>query len=187
MSLWRNILLVAVYALAHCWSATAQAGETYLGYEGYWRSVVATAYSPQDPIDGHYRASKGERWKHITADGTTDVREDPYGIAVPYRDGRPLFVEYGTAIIVPVETGYLKNTKNRIFYADDTGGTINRNTRRTGVPHIDLRYQDHSWAKKWGKKSIRVFVITGRAPPAPPRPWENSPFWTPELLGAYAP
>lgn len=49
---------------------------------GHWVDVIATAYSPEDPLDGAYRSTKG-KWRYITADGRTDVRRNPYGIAVP--------------------------------------------------------------------------------------------------------
>ncbi len=134
------------------------------GHVGRWVEVIATAYSPNDPIDQAYAASKGSAWRWITADGKTDVREKPYGIAVPYHRGRPLWVARGTKLIIPDDSGYLSQCRDdRVFIADDTGSMINRNTRRTGVPHIDLRFKHTAsalaWSKGEGKKKIKVFVI----------------------------
>lgn len=138
-----------------------RAGQSvYMGFVGRWRKVTATAYSPHDPIDHDHWSSKD----NITATGV-DWREEPYGIAVPYRSGRPLFVPYGTRIIVPAETGYVSKTRSvdRIFVADDTGGGITRKTRRSGTVFIDLRFKTTAGAVKWvgpaGSRKIEVFII----------------------------
>lgn len=131
--------------------------EVYAGYIGRWINVVATGYSPHDPIDGNYHATKG-KWRWITADGETNVLEEPYGIAVPHTRGKPRW-RYGTKMIVPVESGYLSTRTNRVFTVDDTGSTISRNTRKTGVAHIDLRFRTTGWAQKYGTKNIRVFLV----------------------------
>jgi len=131
--------------------------EVYDGYIGRWVDVVATGYSPHDPIDGNYHATKG-KWRWITADGETNVLEEPYGIAVPHTRGKPRW-RYGTKMIVPVESGYLSTRTNRVFTVDDTGSTISRNTRNKGVVHIDLRFRTTGWAQKYGTHSIRVFIV----------------------------
>lgn len=138
-----------------------RAGQSvYMGFVGRWRKVTATAYSPHDPIDHDHWSSKD----NITATGV-DWREEPYGIAVPYRNGRPLFVPYGTRIIVPAETGYVARTRSvdRVFIADDTGGGITRKTRRSGTVFIDLRFKTTAGAVKWvgpaGSRKIEVFII----------------------------
>lgn len=117
---------------------------------GKWIKVIATGYSPHDELDSAYRETKGDyRWKTATL---TDVRDQPYGVAVPFwRIGR------GAAIYVPSGSGYVNN-QGRIFEADDTGGLIRGNTRETGIIHIDLRFRTTASAKKYGKRTIMVFV-----------------------------
>ncbi len=168
-------ILCLIFAVISGWTAE----ETYAGFTGRWVEVVASAYSPQDPIDGEYRASKGEKWRWIAADGKTDVRESPYGIAVANQGGKP-WMPYGTQIIVPSGYGYLDGSRpvERVFTVDDTGSMISRRTKATGTPHIDLRYMHSSWATKWGSKSIRVFVVTGRAPVAD-ESFKDDPFYDP--------
>ena len=133
------------------------AEETYLGYTGYWDTVVATAYSPQDKIDSQYRVTKG-KWLHKTA-YQADVRTTPYGIAAP-----DWVFPDGTKLIIPAGHGYLDSRANRAFTVDDTGGIIRKRTRETGTTHIDLRYKTEYSAKKFGVKVIPIFVVTGVAP-----------------------
>ncbi|MBN8527140.1 MAG: hypothetical protein J0M02_17535, partial [Planctomycetes bacterium] len=119
---------------------------------GRWISVRATAYSPHDAVDGAYHATKGERWRWITADGRTDVRQRPYGIAVPrLAGGRPAW-PYGTHVLIPAGQGYLDRSQpdERIFTVDDTGGAIRGRTESSGVLHIDLRFRSESSAREFG-------------------------------------
>ena len=134
---------------------------------GRWLTVRATGYSPHDAIDGAYHASKGERWRWITADGRTDVREWPYGIAVPrLAGGRPAW-PYGTRVLIPAGQGYLdqSRTGERIFTVDDTGGAIRRRTDESGILHLDLRFRSESGARAFGGdrgwRELRVFVLDG--------------------------
>lgn len=161
--------LLLLFLVPICLSAAAE--EIYGGYIGHWENVVATAYSPHDPIDGKYHASKGDRWRWITADGETDVRETPYGIAVPVErtkagNLRPL-IPFGTKVIIPVGQGYLDESRpnNRVFQIDDTGNGKEYFKHKNGMLHIDLRYKQHEWALKWGEKQIKVFIVTGVASP----------------------
>lgn len=140
--------------------------DEYMGYLGYWKVVKVTAYSPHDRIDGSYHKTKGDQWRWITADGKTDVREHPYGIAVPRRNQTPVLA-YGTQVIIPKGFHYIDSRENRVFECDDTGGRISALTRRTGVVHFDLRFKTEAAALQWAKKgitSIKVFVIQGKAP-----------------------
>jgi 3D (Asp-Asp-Asp) domain-containing protein len=129
--------------------------------KGRWVTVIATAYSPKDKIDSNHPHCKDD----FTA-SMTRISKNPYGIAVPMRrDGRgrstvPVVAEYGSQIYIPSGYGYLDNSRkeDRIFVCDDTGGLINRNTRVTGIPHIDLRFKSEAAAKKFGKKKIEVFI-----------------------------
>ena len=132
---------------------------------GRWVTVRATAYSPHDTIDGDYHATKGDRWRWITADGRTDVRQTPYGIAVPrLAGGRPAW-PYGTRVLIPAGQGYLDQSRpeERIFTVDDCGGAIRGKTERSGVLHIDLRFRSESSARQFagdrGWREMRVLVL----------------------------
>lgn len=132
---------------------------------GRWITVRATAYSPHDAVDGAYHATKGDRWRWITADGRTDVRQTPYGIAVPrLAGGRPAW-PYGTRVLIPAGQGYLDRSRpaERIFTVDDTGGAIRGKTEKSGVLHIDLRFRSESSAREFagdrGWRELRVMVL----------------------------
>lgn len=113
----------------------------------WWRlRALTTGYSPHDAGDGAYHAAKGERWRWITADLTTDVRDIPYGVAVD-----PRAIPYGTDVIVP---GY---HRGKTVDADDTGGCLRQSWSR-GVLHLDLRYQTAASAAAWGSKQVTVLV-----------------------------
>lgn len=113
----------------------------------WWRlRALTTAYTPNDAIDGAYHATKGERWRWITADCETDVREEPYGVAVD-----PRAIPYGTDIRVP---GYHRGAA---VTADDTGGRLRQSWSR-GVLHLDLRYRHGSSATAWGRKDVVIEV-----------------------------
>ena len=132
---------------------------------GRWLTVRATAYSPHDAIDGGYHASKGERWRWITADGRTDVRSVPYGIAVPRLAGSRPAWPYGTRVLIPAGQGYLDRSlpDERIFTVDDSGGAIRGKTERSGVLHIDLRFRSEASARQFagdrGWRELRVLVL----------------------------
>lgn len=134
----------------------------YMGYKGRWVEVRATAYSPHDPIDSDYHATKG-KWRWKTADGTTDVRREPYGIAVPRIDGEP-WLPYGTRVVIPTGYGYVDRSRAcRVFTVDDTGGRISTRTRKEGVTYVDLRWKGTADAVKWsgalGYNVVKIFVI----------------------------
>lgn len=113
----------------------------------WWRlRALTTGYSPHDAKDGAYHATKGERWRYITADLVTDVREVPYGVAVD-----PRAIPYGTDVIVP---GY---HRGKVVDADDTGGCL-RQSWAKGVLHLDLRYKTTASAQAWGSKTVTVLV-----------------------------
>jgi hypothetical protein len=143
--------------------------DEYQGWLGRWETVIATAYTPSDPLDDAYHATKGERWRWITADGTTDVRRVPYGVAVPLRRGEPAWT-FGTRLIVPTGLGYLDRCREgeREFTVDDVGNGSQYFPTEHGMLHVDLRFVDRRDALRWagpeGKRSIRVFICTRRAP-----------------------
>ncbi len=132
---------------------------------GRWMDVRATAYSPLDPQDSDYRRTKGPRWVHITADGETDVRIEPYGIAVPRRTHTGPILPYGTQVYIPTGYGYLDRSRPeaRTFTVDDTGAAITRRTRNTGIVYVDLRFRTPESAREWagplGYRDIRIFVF----------------------------
>lgn len=140
----------------------------YMGFTGRWVQVCATAYTPTNAIDGAYHATKGAyRWK--TADGRTDVRKIPYGIAVPQQrrsDNKKIPEwDFGTEIIIPAGYGYLDNIRKdeRVFPVDDTSESSLFFHSKQGCLHIDVRFVDTRDAIKWagplGYRFISVFVI----------------------------
>ena len=138
---------------------------------GRWLTVRATAYSPHDALDGDYHQSKGERWRWITADGRTDVRKVPYGIAVPLLPGGKPTWPYATRVFIPAGQGYLDRSggpADRTFAVDDCGGAIRKRTSATGILHIDLRFRHESSALAFGGslgwREMQVFVFD--PPPA---------------------
>jgi hypothetical protein len=150
-------------------------------FDGYWLDVVATAYSPHDPIDHHYRKTKGERWRWITADGRPDVRRTPYGISVPRRGRKPI-LPFGTRVIIPAGVGYLDGPgENRVICVDDVSAAKGFFTHDgAGRLHLDLRFKTYrsaiEWAGPTGRRVLRVFVITGERAEWKPRP-EDDLFW----------
>ena len=122
---WPAVILVLLIGAAACCH-----GDEYQGWLGHWETVVATAYTPSDPIDDAYHDSKGARWRWITADGVTDVRRHPYGVAVPLRHGEP-WLRFGTRVIIPTGLGYLDRSRadEREFVVDDVG---KEHTTRSG-------------------------------------------------------
>ena len=137
----------------------AQEITTYGPWQGYWTKARLSAYSPHDRIDAVYRATKGDRWRWITADGRTDVRTTPYGIAAPSG------ISFGTRIFVPGGHGYLDASRagayERCFTVDDRGSAIERGHRAEGVLWLDLRFRTEYSALAFGIKEAWVFVITG--------------------------
>ncbi len=180
----RSYLLILAATFLACGATASEEG--IAGYEGYWLDVVATAYSPHDDVDSHYHETKGERWRWITADGKTDVRWSPYGIAVPLLNGKPA-LPFGTQIIIPTGYGYVdRSVKDRAFKVDDVGNGHQYFKRKDGALHIDLRYMSHASAIEFvpdGFKKMRVFVVTGVTPPPSDRLVElrHELFWDPTM------
>ena len=111
--------------------------------------VIATAYDP-------CRICCGTRAQGITADGTR-TRDESYGIAAD-----PRSLASGTIVWIPTGVGYLDRQfpgdAQRQFRVDDTGGAIIRNTRETGIVHLDLRFIHHRNAVRFGRKRITVYI-----------------------------
>lgn len=91
-----------------------------------------------------------------SADGTTStgLKTDrhPYGIAAD-----PRALPYGTRVRVP---GYLEVSRpGEWFTVDDTGGDMRRSWEDEKVIHIDVRYRNHAWAKRWGTQWLWIEVV----------------------------
>lgn len=153
-----RLLLLSLLGLTH---AQAQEVIQYGPWLGYWTKARLSAYSPHDALDREYHESKGERWRWITADGTTDVRRRPHGIAAPSS------VPFGTRIFIPLGYSYLDQTHaslpERIYAVDDRGSAIERGSESDLRLCLDLRYRTEHSALAFGVKDAWVFIITGGA------------------------
>ncbi len=139
----------------------------YQGFAGRWVTVCATAYTPTNSIDGDYHATKGAyRWK--TADGRTDVRRVPYGLAVPLQrrsDKKIPVWGFGTRVIIPTGYSYLDRSRSseRVFTVDDTSASKKYFYSKQGCLHVDMRFVDDADAFTWtgplGYRFIKIFVI----------------------------
>lgn len=173
-------LIIALAAMTILLSLPCCFGDEYQGWIGRWETVVATAYTPSDPIDDAYHATKGARWRWICADGRTDTRRTPYGVAVPLRHGEPAWA-FGTRLLIPTGLGYLDRCRadEREFVVDDVGDGAEYFPTERGCLHVDLRFVDYRdairWAGREGKRMIRVFVCIKRAPVLIPEPIVHNP------------
>lgn len=139
----------------------------YQGFVGRWVTVCATAYTPTNAIDSAYHETKGAyRWK--TADGRTDVRRVPYGIAVPLQrrsDKKIPVWKFGTKVIIPTGYGYLDRLRpsDRVFKVEDTSESEKFFYEKKGCLHIDVRFVDDADAIRWagplGYRFITIFVV----------------------------
>ena len=149
------------------WEPPVEDETHHRGFTGRWVEVCATAYTPTNDIDAEYHATKGKyRWK--TADGRTDVRRVPYGIAVPLqrRSDKKLPVwPFGTRVIIPTGYGYLDRSRpeERMFKVDDTSESSKFFYSKNGKLHIDVRFVDDADAIKWagpkGYRFIKIFIV----------------------------
>lgn len=130
----------------------------YGPWKGWWTKARLSAYSPHDALDKAYHESKGERWRWITADGRTDVRRIPHGIAAAGR------FDFGTRIFIPTGYGYLDQGRSglhsRVFTVDDRGGFIESKDVPGESAALDLRYKTEHSALAFGVKDAWVFIIT---------------------------
>ena len=87
-----------------------------------------------------------------TANGRdTDIY--PYGIATDWHQ-----LPLGSHLHVP---GYLtESTIGGVWDVDDTGGALRR-SRTQGILHIDVRFQQHQWAKRWGSRQMWIYLVEG--------------------------
>ncbi len=100
----------------------------------------------------------------VTANGTNTV-DVPYGVA-----GSPN-LPLGCTVLVPYGAGYLDATyprdSQRLFELDDRGGALRTEWRKSGVTRLDLRYKQHSYAQRFGRKTMMVWIED--AQPTKPR------------------
>jgi 3D (Asp-Asp-Asp) domain-containing protein len=86
---------------------------------------------------------------------------------VPYNVAADSSLPLGTRIYVPPGYQYLDKVRadDRFFMVDDRGGALESESaerKRDGdqvTMRLDLRFIDHSWAKRWGRRIIAVYVI----------------------------
>lgn len=114
-----------------------------------WVKALTTAYCPcficceKDPQD----------WKTAI---NRDVRQNPHGIAVS-----PKMIPYRQWLMIP---GY------GYAMVDDTGGAM-RQSAAKGIIHLDLRFEDHQVARRWGRRWMWIAVPAesgaARLPPEP--------------------
>ncbi len=149
-----RIILILLGAI----HAQAQETVTYGPWVGYWQQARLSAYSPHDALDREYHESKGERWRWITADGRTDVRARPHGIAAPSS------LPFGTRIFLPTGIGFLETSRtlplDRCFVVDDRGSAIQYGSVSEKRLWLDLRYRTEHSALAFGVKDAWVFIIT---------------------------
>jgi len=100
-----------------------------------------TAYVPRSEICGT---------TDRTADGT-DTDDVAYGLAASHQ------IPLGTIIYIPTGHGCLDRIKafDRAFQVDDRFGP---KRVETGTLRLDLRVKDLEWAKKFGRKTITVYI-----------------------------
>jgi 3D (Asp-Asp-Asp) domain-containing protein len=99
-----------------------------------------------------------------TANGrSTDLY--PYGLATDWQQ-----LPAGTHLHIP---GYLtESAVGGTWEVDDTGGALRRSYQH-GIVHIDVRFMQHDWAKRWGTRHMWVYVVD------PPRQIAPTPLTPP--------
>jgi len=116
-----------------------------------WVKVLTTAYCPcficcEKVVQDHKTAIN------------RDIRTYPYGIASDHK-----MVPARLNLMIP---GY------GYAMVDDTGGAMRQSAKR-GIVHLDLRYEDHQVARKWGRRwmwiALPADTAAARLPPEPER------------------
>jgi len=98
-----------------------------------------TACSPSDPQDIEYYKANG--YKGAAHNVAADLKKFPKG----------------TLMKVP---GYMISQPGKFWEVDSAGGSVIRRSARQGVIQIDVKFELHSTAIKWGSKMMDVEVIT---------------------------
>lgn len=119
-----------------------------------WYPYTATvrAYSIHDAIDKAYHDSRPLRTRFITSTGR-DASVWTEGIAGPKSlAGRP--VKFALS-------GYSQySVPGNTTRIDDTGGLLRARVRRTKTLHLELRFPTTEEAKKFGIKTMIVYLDT---------------------------
>lgn len=81
---------------------------------------------------------------------------------VPYAFAADRSLPFGTRVYVPLGLGVLDRIRadDRWLVVDDRGGALDTEARRYRVLRLDLRVRDHSWAVRFGRRSLPVFITT---------------------------
>jgi 3D (Asp-Asp-Asp) domain-containing protein len=118
-----------------------------LASEGRWQLCEVTAYAPHCAIC---------QTTGVTADGTcTDDR--PYGVAAS-RD-----IGLGSQVWIPADSGYMaEHFSDRWFAVDDRGSGLDAERSDRGIPRIDVRYRTHDSAKRFGRKTVLIYIRSAK-------------------------
>lgn len=140
---WRRVI-------AQCWLTgallmLAVAAACAQDVPGRWATAEVTAYCPCALCCGTF--------DRTTANNTSTDR-------VPYAFAADRSLPFGTRIYVPAGLGVLDRVRadDRWLVVDDRGGALDTEARRYGVLRLDLRVRDHSWAVRFGRRSLPVFI-----------------------------
>lgn len=104
--------------------------------EGHSFEAVVTAYCPGPECTGKY------------SDGMTATGRDAGLPGVAIAPGGPL--DYGDRVWVP-------GVGERV--CDDTGQALVESWEEDGTLHIDVRFDSHQKAKRWGVKHLEIELI----------------------------
>lgn len=134
--------------------------------------VFSLCYSAEEPISGtrliveatgYCPCKKCSEGRHRTFNNTsTDTV--PYGLAGDRRHfhiGDKVYIPSGQDvqdIVVP----------DRLWVIDDRGRALDREATRK-IPRIDVRFKDHDWAVRFGRRLI-VIVLRSKFAPVTPLP-----------------
>ena len=122
--------------------------------EPTWYPYTATvrAYSIHDPIDKDYHDARHKNTRYLTSTGR-DARQWPEGIAGPKSLA-------GKNIRFEPLRGFSQYARGGPATVDDTGGNLRRRVRETKTLHLELRFPTHEEAKKFGVKTMTIYLDT---------------------------
>ena len=125
-----------------------------LGAETTWYPYEATvrAYSIHDLIDKYYHDARDKNARYLTSTGR-DARKWPEGIAGPKSLA-------GKRIRFIPLTGISQYTRGLPTTVDDSGGMLRTRVRKTKTLHLELRFPTTEEAKKFGVKTMTIYLDT---------------------------
>ena len=133
-----------------CLGADAAPKPTWYPYE-----ATVRAYSIHDPIDKDYHDARSKDTKYLTSTGR-DASKWPEGIAGPKSLARRRIRFTGVDHL----PGFTQYQGAGPFLVDDTGGHLRRAVRKTKTLHLELRFPTHEEAKKFGVKTMTIYLDT---------------------------